>query len=72
MIDAIWAHGRRADPATTRDETAAAYAARPDREADRLASLSHQCDWLREAGFGDVAEPFRPYELAVFGGYRPR
>lgn len=72
MIDAVWAHRLRADPATTRDETAAAYAARPDREANRLAPLDRQCDWLREAGFVDVVAPFRWYELAVFGGYRPR
>jgi SAM-dependent methyltransferase len=71
MIDAIWEHGRRADPDTTREEAAASYDNRPDREANRLAALDAQCDWLREAGFGEVVAPFRWYELAVFGGYRP-
>jgi tRNA (cmo5U34)-methyltransferase len=71
MIDAIWEHGRRANPAATREETAAAYADRPDREANRLAALDAQCEWLRETGFVGVVAPFRWYELAVFGGYRP-
>jgi tRNA (cmo5U34)-methyltransferase len=70
MIDAIWEHGRRANPAMTREETATAYASRADQEANRLAPLATQCAWLREAGFVDVVAPFRWYELAVFGGYR--
>lgn len=72
MIDAVWDHGRRDRPALTREESAAAYANRADREANRLAPLEAQCDWLREAGFVDVSAPFRWYELAVFGGFRPR
>jgi SAM-dependent methyltransferase len=71
MIDAIWEHGRRADPVMTREEAAASFDNRADREANRLAALDVQCDWLREAGFGEVVAPFRWYELAVFGGYRP-
>lgn len=72
MIEAIWAHGRRSDPALSRDEAAATYESRPDREANRLAPLERQLGWLREAGFVEIAAPFRWYELAVFGGYRPR
>ena len=71
MIEAIWNHERRANPALTRDDVATAYANRPDREANRLAALDVQCDWLREAGFVEVVAPFRWYELAVFGGRRP-
>ena len=71
MIDAIWAHGRRANPALSRAEAVATYESRPDRDANRLAPLATQLDWLREAGFVEVAAPFRWYELAVFGGYRP-
>jgi SAM-dependent methyltransferase len=71
MIDAIWEHGRSSDPALTREATAASYASRPDRDANCLAPLSVQCVWLREIGFAQVAAPFRWYEIAVFGGYRP-
>jgi tRNA (cmo5U34)-methyltransferase len=71
MIDAIWEHGRRADPALTRDAAATAYANRLDRHANRLAPLDMQLAWLRDAGYTQVTAPFRWYELAVFGGHRP-
>jgi cyclopropane fatty-acyl-phospholipid synthase-like methyltransferase len=72
IVDAFWEHGRRSSAAMTREDAAAVYFNRPDREADRLAPLADQLDWLREAGFTNVGVPFRWYELAVFGGYRPR
>jgi tRNA (cmo5U34)-methyltransferase len=71
MVDAIWEYGRRSDPALTRDAAAAAYASRLDRDANRLVSLEAQCAWLRDAGYTQVTAPFRWYEIAVFGGYRP-
>jgi len=71
MIDAIWEYGRRSDSALTRDAAAAAYASRLDRDANRLAPLDAQCAWLRDAGYIQVTAPFRWYEIAVFGGYRP-
>jgi tRNA (cmo5U34)-methyltransferase len=71
MIDAIWEYGRRSDHSLTRDAAAAAYANRLDRDDNRLAPLETQCAWLRDAGYTQVTAPFRWYELAVFGGYRP-
>jgi tRNA (cmo5U34)-methyltransferase len=70
MIDALWDYARRAGDGQTRAEIAAEYETRPDRAANRLAPLEIQLQWLRDAGFRDVAAPFRWYELAVFGGYR--
>ena len=71
MTDAIWEYGRRSDQALTREAAAAAYASRLDRDANRLAPLEVQCAWLRNAGYAQVTAPFRWYEIAVFGGYRP-
>jgi tRNA (cmo5U34)-methyltransferase len=71
MIDAIWHHRRRSEPSLTREVAAAAYASRPDRDANRLVPLETQLSWLRAAGYTQVAAPFHWYELAVFGGYRP-
>lgn len=71
MIDAIWEYGRRSDQALTREAAATAYANRLDKDANRLAPLDTQCAWLRDAGYTQVSAPFRWYELAVFGGYRP-
>jgi len=71
MIDAIWEYGRRSDHRLTRDAAAAAYANRLDRDDNRLTPLDTQCAWLRDAGYTQVTAPFRWYEIAVFGGYRP-
>src|SRR5829696_4318673 len=71
MIDAIWEYGRRSDHALTRDAAATAYANRLDRNDNRLAPLDTQWAWPRDAGSTQVTAPFRWYELAVFGGYRP-
>jgi len=71
MIDAVWEYGRRTDQELTRDAAATAYANRLDRDANRLAPLDVQCAWLREIGYTQVSAPFRWYEIAVFGGYRP-
>jgi len=45
---------------------------RPDQHANILLSVNTQCDWLREVGYEEVDCYFRIYELAVFGGRRPK
>ena len=55
----------------TRKKVADEYQQRPDREANILAPVEHQCDWLRQIGFEDVDCYFKVFELAVFGGRRP-
>jgi trans-aconitate methyltransferase len=71
MIDAVHYRARRDDPEVSRAESAAVYWTWEDRNANILAPLEAQCAWLREAGFVEVAAPFRWYEIAVFGGRRP-
>ncbi len=41
-------------------------------EAPVLTTVSSQCTWLRELGFIEVDCFFKVFELAVFGGRRPR
>jgi tRNA (cmo5U34)-methyltransferase len=48
------------------------YRNRPDKAANILASTELQCDWLREIGYEEVDCYFRIFELAVFGGRRPK
>jgi tRNA (cmo5U34)-methyltransferase len=55
----------------SRQEISDIFLNRPDREANLLASVETQCDWLREIGFEQVDCYFRIYELAVFAGMRP-
>ncbi|MBZ5618829.1 MAG: class I SAM-dependent methyltransferase [Acidobacteriia bacterium] len=61
-------HGR---PGTSRAEIAETYYHRPDKEANILAPVELQCQWLREIGFADVDCYLKVFELAVFGGRRP-
>lgn len=55
----------------TRDQVAEEFHNRPDKEANILAPVEIQCDWLRRIGFTDVDCYFKIFELAVFGGRRP-
>jgi tRNA (cmo5U34)-methyltransferase len=48
------------------------YRNRPDKAANILASTELQCDWLRAIGYEEVDCYFRIFELAVFGGRRPK
>ena len=54
--------------ARTREELAAEYYHREDKQANILTPVEVQCDWLRRIGFQDVDCYFKIFELAVFGG----
>ena len=56
----------------TPEQIAEEYATRPDKAANILAPVELQCDWLREIGYEEVDCYFRIYELAVFGGRKPK
>ena len=44
---------------------------REDGEANILAPLDQQLDWLRDIGYTDVDCHFKLYELAILGGAKP-
>lgn len=56
----------------TLQEIETEYKTRPDKAANILAPVELQCDWLREIGYQDVDCYMRIYELAVFGGRKPK
>jgi len=72
IIDGRYAIEQRTGGTKTRQEIADIFMKRPDREANILLSVDTQCDWLREIGYEEVDCYFRVYELAVFGGRRPK
>ncbi len=45
---------------------------REDIEVNKLAPVEKQCEWLREIGFCDVDCYFKVFEIALFGGRKPR
>ena len=71
MIDAIFGQELKASPGMTRAEVAREYYSRAVQDANILAPLEVQCDWLREIGFENVDCYLKIQELAVFGGQRP-
>ena len=71
FIDTMWASQLTDGDGQTRNQVAAAYHNREDKQANILAPVESQCEWLREIGFDDVDCYFRVFELAVFGGRRP-
>ncbi len=72
FIDSLFEFEQRKGSARTRDEVAGEWLARPDREANILAPLDAQLDWLAEAGFFDIACYFQVLAQALFGGTKPR
>ena len=56
----------------TFEQLAEEYKNRPDKAANILAPTELQCGWLREVGYQEVDCYFRIYELAVFGGRKPK
>lgn len=71
LIDSYEAFHRASGAPKTREEIAGEYVHRPDREANVLASVEDQCDWLRDIGYQDVDCYFKLFELAIFGGRKP-
>ena len=72
LTDSFYEHQRSSGKDVTREQVAAEYVHRPDKQENIVAPVEAQCGWLRELGFEDVDCYFKLFELAVFGGRRPR
>lgn len=70
FIDALHAEQAARETSQDRSQVTQRYHQRPDQEANILAPVEQQCDWLRRLGFEDVDCYFKVFELAVFGGRR--
>lgn len=72
FIDSLWAEHRRRGGEKTRAQIAESFLNRPSRSADRLAPVEDQCRWLEQVGFVEVDCWFKLFELAMFGGRKPK
>jgi ubiquinone/menaquinone biosynthesis C-methylase UbiE len=68
FVDSIYELKTRQGEKFTRSKVAKEYYNRPDKEANILAPVEKQCEWLRKIGFKDVDCYFKILELAIFGG----
>jgi ubiquinone/menaquinone biosynthesis C-methylase UbiE len=64
-------HLARYHAGRSRADVEQTYYARPDKEANLLAPVETQCQWLREIGYTDVDCYLKVFELALFGGRKP-
>ncbi len=70
LTDSFFEHQLSSGQDVTREQVAAEYVHRPDKQENILSPVEAQCGWLRELGFVDVDCYFKLFELAVFGGRR--
>jgi len=68
FIDHLYSFHHTANPDANREQIAAEFYKRPDKNENILAPVDMQCDWLRDIGYQDVDCFFKIFELALFGG----
>ena len=68
FIDTLWASQLTDGDGQTRDQVAAAYHSREDKQANILAPVESQCEWLREIGFDDVGLLLQDLRTGSFWG----
>lgn len=56
----------------TREQIDREFYNRPDKQANILAPVELQLDWLRDIGFQDVDCYLKIFEIALFGGRKPQ
>ncbi|MBI5875181.1 MAG: class I SAM-dependent methyltransferase [Deltaproteobacteria bacterium] len=72
FIDSLYDFHERKRVKKSREQISEEFAHRQDKEANILAPVELQCEWLCEIGFKDVDCYFKVFEFAVFGGRRPK
>jgi SAM-dependent methyltransferase len=70
FIDSMMAYNARQGISKPREAVAQEFRTRPHKEANILAPVEIQLQWLREIGFQQVDCYLKIFELAVFGGLR--
>ena len=71
FIDTLIAHNQRQGIDLTPEEVERRFREREHKDANILAPVDNQLDWLKKMGYRHVACYLKIFELAVFGGIRP-
>ncbi|HEX2944987.1 MAG TPA: class I SAM-dependent methyltransferase [Clostridia bacterium] len=72
FTDSLFEMNKKKNTSITREAIAKEMYNRPDKESNILSPVGTQCDWLRSIGFEDVDCYFKIYEIAIFGGRKPK
>jgi len=70
LVDALYRWHQQQGGTDSREAVARQFVYREDKQANILAPVEVQCDWLRAIGFQQVDCYFKWFELAVFGGVK--
>jgi tRNA (cmo5U34)-methyltransferase len=72
FIDSLYEFHQVQGSQDSQDVIAKKYYNRSDKTANILTLVETQCDWLRNIGFVDVDCFMKLFEIALFGGLRPK
>lgn len=72
FVDKIYQLQQKSGSNKTWEDVDREYYSRPDKDANILAPVEDQCDWLRNIGYEKVDIYLKIFELAVFGGIKPK
>ncbi|MEC4991571.1 MAG: class I SAM-dependent methyltransferase [Oscillatoria sp. PMC 1068.18] len=72
FVDSLYSFHQSQGVQKSREEIDREYYNRADKVANILTSVEIQCDWLKEIGFIDVDCFLKLFEIALFGGLRPK
>lgn len=72
FIDSLYRYHQTIDPTKTREEIALSHYKNPLYEANILTSVDTQCSWLQQIGFKEVDCYLKIFEIALFGGMKPK
>ncbi|MFH1877630.1 MAG: class I SAM-dependent methyltransferase [Candidatus Omnitrophota bacterium] len=68
IVDHLYDSQVKKDTGKNRDQIARDFHERHQKDADIVAPVEKQCEWLREIGFNDVDCYFKVFDIAVFAG----
>jgi hypothetical protein len=71
FVENLYAQERQAGNSRSRDQIRKEFVNREDTEANILAPVDEQVEWMREIGYTEADCFLNVYELAVFAGRRP-
>ena len=72
MVDKIYQLQQQNGSDKTWEDVDREFYSRPDKDANILAPVEAQCDWLRTIGYEKVDIYLKIFELSVFGGIKPK
>jgi tRNA (cmo5U34)-methyltransferase len=72
FVDSLWSYHRAQGGTKPRETIADEWRCRVGQATDILAPVEAQCRWLQDVGFVEVDCFFKLFELALFGGTKPK